>query len=82
LIPCGSGWLAIIPLPADTPFTKGSMCRGPSLAAVHASGKSRSKVSSVAGVRVNVDRHSSRKAAGMLRMSVMTLERAWKDWTG
>lgn len=33
---------------------------GPSLAAVHASGKSRSSASSVAGVRVNTDKHSSR----------------------
>jgi hypothetical protein len=43
--------------PTETP--------GPSVAAVHDSGNSRNSVSSVAGVRANTDKHSSRKDADM-----------------
>src|SRR5580700_11855485 len=41
--------------------TKGLHVPGRSVAAVHASGKSPNNASSVAGVRVNTDRHSSTK---------------------
>src|SRR5580704_8475881 len=45
--------------------TKGLHVPGPSVAVIHASGKSPNNASKVAGVRVNTDRHSSTKSGSM-----------------